>query len=118
MTAYDELTPDALALMADYSELDIVQICADWGARIAAVRKLHVRNANSATCEHCSERDYPNYEVPWPCPTMLALGEQPQPPKCPRCKGHGVVPDWSNWNEAYGEPRPKPCPDCTPKEPS
>lgn len=41
---------------------------------VAAVGKLHVRNVNSGTCEHCSERDYPDYAVPWPCPTMQALG--------------------------------------------
>lgn len=40
----------------------------------AAVHGLHVRNPNSGTCEHCSERDYPNYEVTWPCPTIQALG--------------------------------------------
>jgi hypothetical protein len=41
-----------------------------------------------------------------------ALKLTPDPEPCTRCKGHGVVPDWSNWNEAYGEPHPKPCPDC------
>lgn len=38
------------------------------------VRALHKRNEHSGVCEHCSERDYPDYEVPWPCPTMHALG--------------------------------------------
>lgn len=42
--------------------------------QLDAVSKLHVRNANSGTCEHCSERDYPNYDTPWPCPTIQALG--------------------------------------------
>ncbi len=39
MTAYDELTPDALTLMADYSELDIVQMCADRGAALSALQE-------------------------------------------------------------------------------
>lgn len=41
--------------------------------QLAAVRALHARNANTGTCEHCSERDYPDYAVPWPCPTIAAL---------------------------------------------
>jgi hypothetical protein len=49
---------------------------------IAAVGKLHVRNPNTRTCEHCSERDYPDYAVPWPCPTMRALGETEPPAPC------------------------------------
>lgn len=31
---------------------------------------------------------------------------------CARCHNSRKVPDWGNWNEEYGEPRPKPCPDC------
>jgi len=31
---------------------------------------------------------------------------------CSRCHNSRKVPDWTNWNEEYGEPRPKPCPDC------
>lgn len=31
---------------------------------------------------------------------------------CTRCYGSRKVPDWTNWNEEYGEPRPKPCPEC------
>lgn len=42
-------------------------------AAIERVRALHVRNANTGDCEHCSERDYPAYAVPWPCPTIAAL---------------------------------------------
>lgn len=42
------------------------------------VRALHRRNENTGTCEHCSERDYPDYAVAHPCPTIRALdGEQP-----------------------------------------
>ena len=41
------------------------------------VRALHVRNPHSGTCEHCSASDYPDYAVPWPCPTIRALdGEE------------------------------------------
>lgn len=45
-------------------------------AAVERVRALHVRNPNSGTCEHCSERDYPDYSVPWPCPTIRALDEE------------------------------------------
>ncbi|WP_405960806.1 hypothetical protein OG235_27975 [Streptomyces sp. NBC_00024] len=45
-------------------------------AAVERVRALHVRNPNSVTCEHCSERDYPDYSVPWPCPTIRALDEE------------------------------------------
>lgn len=34
MTTYDELTPDALFLLENVAELDIVQTCAERGARI------------------------------------------------------------------------------------
>ena len=45
---------------------------------VERVRALHVRNEHTGDCEHCSERDYPDYAVPWPCPTIRALdGEQP-----------------------------------------
>lgn len=37
-------------------------------------------------------------------------------PKCGQCMGRGIVPNWQDWNHEYGEPRPKPCPDCRPKE--
>lgn len=37
----------------------------------------------------------------------------PEPAVCPRCKGHGKVPDWSNFDQYHGEPKPKPCPNCT-----
>lgn len=35
-----------------------------------------------------------------------------RPPACTTCSDRGYVPDWRNWNHEYGEPRPKPCPDC------
>jgi hypothetical protein len=34
------------------------------------------------------------------------------PPACAKCRDRSYVPDWSNWNTEYGEPRPKPCPEC------
>lgn len=42
-------------------------------AQITAIHALHARNPNTGDCEHCSERDYPDYAVPWPCPTIRAL---------------------------------------------
>lgn len=32
--------------------------------------------------------------------------------RCQRCRGQGIVPDWSTWDAYHGEPLPKPCPDC------
>lgn len=32
--------------------------------------------------------------------------------RCQRCRGQGIVPDWSTWDDYHGEPKPKPCPDC------
>lgn len=46
---------------------------------VKRVHSLHVRNENSGVCEHCSERDYPNYEVPWPCATVQALIGEARP---------------------------------------
>lgn len=46
-------------------------------AAVERVRALHVRNANTGNCEHCSERDYPDYSVIHPCPTIRATEEQP-----------------------------------------
>ncbi|MEV7140739.1 hypothetical protein [Streptomyces tauricus] len=43
------------------------------------VRALHIRNANTGDCEHCSEHDYPDYSVPFPCPTIKALDGKEQP---------------------------------------
>ncbi|MFE1451956.1 hypothetical protein [Streptomyces olivaceoviridis] len=37
------------------------------------VKQLHVRNQYTGSCEHCSARDYPDYDVSWPCPTIQAL---------------------------------------------
>lgn len=49
-------------------------------AAIERARALHVRNAHTGDCEDCSARDYPNYAVRWPCPTIAALNPQePQP---------------------------------------
>lgn len=31
---------------------------------------------------------------------------------CTRCHNSRKIPDWTNWNEEYGEPRPKPCLEC------
>jgi len=42
-------------------------------AALNAVRQLHVRNEHTGTCEECSRRDYPDYSVPAPCPTIRAL---------------------------------------------
>lgn len=46
-------------------------------ATLTAVRHIHRRNENTGTCEHCSERDYPDYAVPWPCDTIKALDVLP-----------------------------------------
>ncbi len=54
----------------------------------------------------------------WLADRLDAILDPPQPPSCARCKDRGYVPDWTNWNQAYGEPHPKPCPDCQNKEQS
>ena len=44
------------------------------------VRTLHRCNEHTGDCEYCSQRDYPDYCVPWPCDTIQALdggGVQP-----------------------------------------
>lgn len=46
---------------------------------VKRVYALHHRNEHTGDCEHCSERDYPDYEVHWPCPTLRALGIEEQP---------------------------------------
>jgi hypothetical protein len=43
------------------------------GAAIKRVRDLHTRVAVNDECHECSKRDYPDYSVPWPCPTIAAL---------------------------------------------
>jgi len=48
-------------------------------AALNAVRRLHVRNEHTGTCEECSRRDYPDYSVPAPCPTIRALGAHTTP---------------------------------------
>jgi len=47
----------------------------DARAALARVRELHVRHEFNgvAWCTHCSENDYPNYQTPWPCPTIRAI---------------------------------------------
>jgi len=37
------------------------------------IRKIHQRSESGNVCVHCSERDYPDYTVAWPCPTITAL---------------------------------------------
>ena len=37
----------------------------------------------------------------------------PPAPKCARCRDQRIVPDWTNWDDYHGEPKPKPCPDCS-----
>lgn len=40
---------------------------------LEGIHALHRRNQNNGVCEYCSARDYPDYEVPWPCETIRAL---------------------------------------------
>jgi hypothetical protein len=44
------------------------------------------------------------------CAGCLCPCHQPAP--CPRCKGHGIVPDWKVRDESWGGPTTTPCPDC------
>ena len=45
----------------------------DLHAAVQRVRDLHPRAERGDVCCSCSERDYPGYAVPWPCPTITAL---------------------------------------------
>jgi hypothetical protein len=40
-----------------------------------------------------------------------------EPTTCAICKGRGKVPNWQDWDAYHGEPRPKPCPGCSPDGP-
>lgn len=42
-------------------------------AAVDRVLEVH-RQGDSGACVHCSQNDYPDCEVPWPCPTVRALG--------------------------------------------
>lgn len=48
-------------------------------------------------------------------PEVSEAVRSPQEPagRCARCHGQGYVPDFTNWDDYHGEPKPKPCPDCT-----
>lgn len=85
---------------------------------VSAVNRLHrgVEHGGQVICAECSALDdkgsTDNAPVAHPCATVKALGQH-APARCPRCKGHKVVPDWSNWDDYHGEPRPKACPKCS-----
>lgn len=61
----DDLTDDDLDEL--YRRRDLTE------AALGRARALHKRNEHTGDCEHCSKRDYPDYAVPWPCPTIRAL---------------------------------------------
>lgn len=69
-----EFTEGAVSRMRDRAEVAGVR-AERAQAAIARVRALHRRNEHTGTCEHCSQRDYPDYAVPSPCPTVQALDE-------------------------------------------
>jgi hypothetical protein len=50
--------------------------------------------------------DLVQLEVSFPPP-------KPPAPPCRRCRGRGVIPDFSQWDSYHGEPKPVPCPECT-----
>lgn len=52
-------------------DAEVPNTALDAEAAIGRVREVHRRVSN--VCAHCSERDYPNYEASWPCPTIQAL---------------------------------------------
>ncbi|MFD9394192.1 hypothetical protein ACFWBB_26670 [Streptomyces sp. NPDC060000] len=43
----------------------------------------------------------------------LEVSFPPPTPPCRRCRGRGVIPDFSQWDSYHGEPKPVPCPECT-----
>ncbi|MCX5000911.1 hypothetical protein [Streptomyces longwoodensis] len=40
---------------------------------LEGLHALHRRNEHTGECEYCSAHDYPDYQVPWPCQTLLSL---------------------------------------------
>ncbi|MFE4579374.1 hypothetical protein [Streptomyces chartreusis] len=50
--------------------------------------------------------DLVRLEVLFPPPKL------PSPP-CRRCRGRGVLPDFTQWDSYHREPKPVPCPECT-----
>jgi hypothetical protein len=83
---YDGLSDRARWFLNNFDEIGLADICAAQeasnqtrDAANARVRALHHRNENTGDCEHCSEHDYPDYAVPWPCPTIAALDPKDTP---------------------------------------
>lgn len=87
------------------------------GAAVERVRQEHTRNADTDACQQCSARDYPNYEVPWPCPTIAALDAPGGGQDCPRCEGSMFEPgtEEEEWVPGAMTPLPpsgEPCTAC------
>lgn len=60
-------------------------------AAIERARSVHRRNGNTGDCEHCSKGAYPDYSVPWPCQTILALDYEPCTTSGCECPDHIVL---------------------------
>lgn len=68
----------------------------------------------SVTCSRCHfEVDYRDHIEQFLLLPVSEPGQQPMP-GCMRCLDRGVVPDFQNWDDYHGEPKPKPCPACRP----
>jgi len=96
MNAYDDLTPGAHQMLADYSELDLAEVAAAQGEAIERIRRLHDETTyrGIAICGHCSAWYGP---VDYPCETIQALAiPAPTAPEawdlsqtCTHFSGHG-----------------------------
>ncbi|MEU0991258.1 hypothetical protein [Streptomyces sp. NPDC005953] len=81
MSRWDDVSEAAKQLIYDLNELDIAESLASRNAAADRVRALHERvtNQHVDVCTYCSARDYPAYEVPWPCDTIRALDNTEEP---------------------------------------
>lgn len=76
---YEQLSPEARALLADFDELDLAEILAGAQAAIARVRALHQPTGVVAAAEFGNPPDCPTCGPNrWPCPTYEAV-TKPEP---------------------------------------
>ncbi|MFE3031543.1 hypothetical protein ACFXKY_07830 [Streptomyces canus] len=78
---YDDLDHYEEHVVGDLNEANttLQRQAARAEAATERVRALHRRNEHTGDCEHCSAGDYPDYSVPYPCPTIRALEGREQP---------------------------------------
>ncbi|MFI6814449.1 hypothetical protein ACIBG7_18705 [Nonomuraea sp. NPDC050328] len=71
------LRAEGLAVVQATEHVALLARAEQGEAAIARVRALHAQKDYGPYCWHCSENDYPDYQTPWPCPTIQALDAEP-----------------------------------------